>query len=425
MAELIAETFRQLEGTTHKLDGIRLFFEPSKSKRPAARRGGEGYVAPVRVMRDGAASYSPPAMLKVFFSPTVERYKRCLFLSRLELSTLPLRYDCFAAAPTGWLSGELSVPNEGTLSFKGCLSPLVEGETLEALLVDDCTLPTRIALARQLCIAVEVLEGIRFVHADLAPRNVVVMGADTAEPRLRLVDYDGFYHPDVPLVPKGSGGRTWGTPGYRARSFVEGDENSVVNSDRVALAALVMEIVTRQPEDDAHLGETFLEQEAIERGDPGLPADIVSRWPEGFDMLRHAILAPDAALAPSPRQWRVTLDTMLNAASMPAPGPLSARQPGPQRFRVQVSRGKEEYRECALQLPTGSFAQVAPELSWLSYSMTGNNFLIAGMAPPSPRLYIRHGSPDAELGLPYKGSVREQVAPGSVIIFGQITIWLS
>jgi len=425
-AALTVDTLRKLEGTQHRVGAWALSFERSPNNKPAARGGGEGYVAPVRVIPPGLREFGPLHILKFFFAPTVERKQRFAFLRALGLSQLPLRCGVFSAVPVDWISGPVNIAGMGVLPIDGYIAPLAPGQTLEELICGGWNPPleVRVHVARQLCAAIEVLEGGSLTHADLAPRNLLVSDHKSATPTLRLVDYDGFYHPRVPQIPIGRGGRTWGTPGYRARIFHEGEgkADSVVNSDRVALAALVMEIVTRMPEDDDALDETFVRQEAIQAGDPSLPREIAARWPEGAEMLARAVKEANPQSAISPKEWRAALSRLLTSGAVTSSS-TSGPSSGHARFPIRVCRYAREDVHVPLRMPKGSFAQAAPELSWLSYERNDDQFILSGEVPPKGQFHYRPGSPDAEL-VPKRGVLREIVPMGTVLAWADITVYL-
>jgi hypothetical protein len=424
---LAVQTFKDLEDTSHDLGEFRLYFEKSPTRWPIVRGGGEGFAAPVRVQPRGASpdEKGEPHMLKVYLNPVEERRQRAHFLASLGLASLPLRIKLFEAAPTLPVSHTIVVPKSGVaVAVEGYLARFVDGHTLDELVTDGwpADFAPRIAVARQLCLAIEILErGGNLVHGDLSPGNLIVLGANTPNPELRLVDFDGFHHTGVPPVPPGRGGRTWGTPGYCAPAFQKRDRSVVVYSDRVAMAILVMEIVARRDGDP--LDATFLNQDEIYERRPTLPPELVARWPEGWRLVQSAIAALDPRAAPSPRQWRAALAERLQAHHLvplaSTAGPPSTA-PG---LGVLVYEHGKERRELKIQLPRGTFARVSDDLAWLSYEQIGDDLHLTGQPPDQRNLSFRQGGQQADLER-QRGAVSVLATRGSVINWGDFEIYL-
>ena len=424
MARHIPASLQKLEGTSHDLAGLRIRFEQGQNGRPAAWAGGEGFAAPV-YLSDGE-----PHFLKIYRLPTPERQKRASFLAALDLGRLPLRQRVFHAAPTRPVRAEVQVPEEGPLVVEGHLAPSIPGQKFEALMLEgwDPPFEARIALARQLAIAVEVLEGGGIAHGDLSGANVMVVDAQSAHPELRLIDFDGFFRDGVPSVPPSTekGGRAWGTPGYRAPAFKRGSD-ACVTSDRVALAVLLMEIMTLRHDDD--LGrDTFLDQANIDARAPQLPDEIVGRWRAGWDLVCDAIDRSDPSSAPAPARWRAELNKLIcrqGAIDLFDAGPVRSQTPS---FLALVREFGKEDRQVRLREARGSFAQASDALGWLSYEMRGRDGLcITGALPPvdgrASRLFVRHGGRGSK-PIYYEGDVAVDVKFGDVLIWDDCQVYL-
>jgi hypothetical protein len=420
------KTFQDLEDTSHDLGDLQIYFEKSRTRWPIVRGGSEGYAAPVRVRHRASSDRGEPHMLKVYLNPVAERRERAAFLSALGLPSLPLRIKLFEAAPTRPVSHTIIIPkSRESVAVEGYLAPFIAGVTFGELLVDGwkADIAARISVARQLCLAVEVLEeGGKLVHGDLSPGNLLILGAETPSPEIRLVDFDGFHHPDIPPVPTGKGGRSWGTPGYCAPALKKRDHSVFVSSDRVAMAILVMEIVARRDED--LIDDTLLKQAEIYERRPTLPPEIIARWPEGWELVQRAIAADDPTSAPPPRRWRAALSELLHrgpAILLPSTmGPVSS-EPG---FVVLVYEHGKERRQVRLPLPQGTFARVSDELGWLAYQQVGDELALTGEPPARIDLTWRRGSWQADPQR-CRGEVSVRATKGSVIHWGEFSIYLS
>ena len=438
MAISLATTLQKLEGTAHELGGLRVRFEESPNGRPAAWAGGEGYAAPVRLFPLGAPASDPRSggaagekhFLKIFRLPSNERRLRATFLSTLELGRLPLRQRPFEAAPVRTVRAVIRAPEEGDIPIEGHLAPSISGKSLASRLQEgwDPSLEMRVALAMELCGAVEVLEGGGLTHGDLSGENVMITDGGGSAPERRIIDFDGFHHervPPVPYTPKEKGGRAWGTPGYRAPAFKRGPD-VVVNSDRVALAVLVVELVTMRHDDDLQR-DTFLEQREMDARAPSLPDEITARWPAGWALVQRAVGEDHPSRAPAPADLRKALARLLarpgsiDAHELRAPMSLS---PG---FLVLVRQAGQQDRQVKLRTVRGSFALVSSELSWLGYQLGHGSVRIWGSAPVvdgrSSPLFVRHGGPRADAQR-YDGVVDVDAKFGDVLICDDLQVYL-
>ena len=371
MSQLASGQLLKLQRGEEQVDGevIDLMFVKAPGWRVPLQRGGEGFATPVstRVKRlDGGGPWSDRFILKGFKHLTPERRQRTAFLCALRLSDLPRPVTWFEGAPLRTFSHRLRhelLGPEG-VEIDGHLAPFVDGETYGDLIGGTPWAPSidmRVDLARQLCAAVALLESVGLVHGDLAHNNIMVVNHDGAEAELRIIDFDGFYHPDVPALPVNCG-RVWGTDGYRARAFRFGDPMSAPSSDRVALAVLVVELVTRLHDDMPRDGQ-FVHQSAIEAGMAGLDDVVSERWREGVALLSEAIAVEDPREAPAPGVWRQALDAFLQSG---ASAPVSLRMGAASTVLWRVRPHNQESR--LVRLPaSGSLESIGGELGWLFY----------------------------------------------------------
>src|SRR5262249_3883370 len=153
----------------------------------------------------------------------------------------------------------------------------------------------------------------------------------------------------------------WGTPGYRAATFKKGND-VVVTSDRVAMAALVTELLILLPNDLDNLPqqrETLLSQRDIETGTAGIPPEIHDRCPDACALLLEAVPAPSPANAPSPKAWRdllthLTLGKGKHQRHNSEPPRMQDEQASP--FLVLARCTDSEDKRVKLPRPQGTFA---------------------------------------------------------------------
>ena len=389
MNQLSPLVLKGLEGSTHTVASAVLAFEKSGSHLPAAREGGEGYAVPVK---NSAGRF----MLKSYFLPTEQRSQRATFISALELHEI---LPTLEAAPQSVISGELSPPGQESLSIAGYLAPFIEGETFESVLNEshDLALKERVQLARQLCGTIRVLEANHIAHGDLAMSNVMITNFNGGTPSLRLIDFDGFYHPIVPKIPCSTerGGRGFGQDGYRHWSYQVMDDTITIKSDRAAMAALAFELVAFTSADSDQLRRaTLLDQAEIDKGTPRTSDVVIARWPEGWELVKRAFGAPQPEMAPSPAEWHDALTRKYRTLVTPLPPPLA---PLPQSSRASLAlrimeRGQPE-RRVNLRNEGNSFAAVSSRLAWLSYLRTERGIELHGSPGGLPVFMNRAGKP--------------------------------
>jgi hypothetical protein len=395
---LNARLLKTLEGVPLDLDEGRFMFERSATHLPAARAGGEGYAIPVVDVSSGRRH-----VLKTYHLPTPERRTRMTFLSLLPLEDI---FQTFAAAPGVVVEKDFEFTSAGgavnTARIEGYLASLIEGETFAELICSgwDPAPDVRMRLAAQLCNSVRVLEGGGLVHGDLSAANMMIEAHGSGEPRIQLIDYDGFYHASAALIPctDQDGGRGWGSNGYRSASYQAMDEHVVVKSDRVAMALLVLELGVFRTEDIEVLGrDTLVDQVDIDARAPQLPADIVARWPEGWALTQRAIAADPPEAAPSPSEWCAALarwavrsSTTASEDDADAETRAMTRGGGLPPLPLLIREANQPDRRVRITRHTGTFAAVSHRLAWLSYVHGGETVKIQGKPPGD--LFVRiHG----------------------------------
>jgi hypothetical protein len=387
MSPLTPLVLKQLEGSTHLVASTLLAFEKSSNHLPAAREGGEGYAVPV-------LRANKRHMLKSYFLPTHERNWRTTFLSTLRLGEV---LPTLEAAPHSVIDARLPQAPSGEIAITGYLAPLIEGETFESLLNEQYTpeRKARLALARQLCGTIRVLESSYVAHGDLAMSNVMITDIATGKPNLKLIDFDGFFHPVVPKIPcsRERGGRGFGQDGYRHRAYATMDKDVAVTSDRAAMAALAFELVTLQPSDFDELNRTtVLDQLDINAGKPTTSDTIIRRWPEGWKLVQRAFAATRPEFGPSPSEWYELVSTHYSPAVTPPPPPASRNSSRPS-FHLRVVELGQPERRVNLSGTGNSFASVSSRLAWLSYARAGTQVVLQGTPPAGPIFLTRANSP--------------------------------
>lgn len=170
----------------------------------------------------------------------------------------------------------------------------------------------RTRVAGHLCCAVAALEQLSLVHGDLSSRNVMIGAAQDGEIAAILCDFDGFYHPSQPLLPREHNNipcRPMGALGYQyphlLAELANGASDPFVRTDRFALAVLVCELMVWDNTVACELDrEELLSDEIIRKRDLALlPAQVRWKWKDGFDLLQDALNARDIAEFPSPETW--------------------------------------------------------------------------------------------------------------------------
>ena len=217
-------------------------------------------------------------------------------------------------------------------------------------------LDVRARPARQLCVAIDILEQTGgMAHVDLSAANVMILFLDGAVPRLFLIDFDGFRRLRVPPVPISKdlpSGRSWGTPGCHSATFRKGTD-TLVNTDGVA-------VVLRAEDADPLPRDTVLCQREIDA--PQVPDKIAARWPEGWSLVQEARRSGHPARRCGVASWRGS----------------SGDRSSPSNRPLLRLRGKYEDRLVRPWRPRGTFGRIDPELAWLGNSPEGDTLHFIG-----------------------------------------------
>lgn len=301
-----------------------LYMHPRTPDRPWPRPGAEAYIIPGRCQHPKLGTI--PVMLKVFRFDVPERAVRTTFLT----NTLRLGSDAgrramglsdqlhwmFYGFPFAWLGytkingvtlfahltrhigGEKIGSTADFLTYK-------QGERSNPISWDNVPPDQRADLALQLVDMVRTLEAVGLVHGDLSHGNVLIGPGSTGDLVATLCDYDGYYHPKVPKLPriaKGQSIRPLGTPEFQhpdiadrmARDASNNDDGLYVGTDRFALGVLVCEMMVWSSALNTKLtGETLLTQadiaaRSLRRVDQLAP-QARQLFPAGFDLLEKSM----------------------------------------------------------------------------------------------------------------------------------------
>lgn len=370
---LSARSLRALAGQQVMLGGRSLHFlaREDRPHLPAYVEGGEGRVAPVRDVVSG-----DEYMLKIFKASTAERQHRTDFLCRLGLSDL---HPTLEAAPRVRVLQDLQI--EGRRErVDGHITKRVAGATLDAVLEEaPLSMQSRTALAQQLCGVLMAFEACGFVHGDLALTNLMVDRRATSTVGMRVIDFDGFYHPAVPSLPgasaKRGGRRAIGHDGYRHAAFgSEGGAEALVDSDRAALAALLMELLVIQPGDRAKLLDdrsSLVDQSDANRRAVRVPATIRERWPRGATLLESVFnTCRHPKDAPAPADWLQEISAFVGMGSGVTPG-----------IRLRITLPDGAARSLQVSNAVGHFGRLSDALAWLHFERTPHGLRLHGVVP--------------------------------------------
>jgi serine/threonine protein kinase len=166
---------------------------------------------------------------------------------------------------------------------------------------------------------------------------MVDLNSGNGLPTLSLIDFDAYYHPEVPVLPAGKG-QTLGTPGYQAPEFLRASQ--VIRTDRFALAVFIHEFLALG--DDPDLGEPdhrFFEQEDLNRLGARPTARFKKYWgTDIYDLIARALGTDKTADRPAPQEW---CDAFIALGAPPVESGLllTAEKDGKrQRFELKSSR---------------------------------------------------------------------------------------
>lgn len=320
---------RNWQGQWQPLDGEEFYFftgsdtyGPPKAHLPGFWTGSEGLAHPIRD-RSGTKY-----VLKSFTQDCPERDQRMRWLCDKNLGhSIPV--SLLRGAPYKYLGPPIQAQ----------ICPFVEGRTWSSLKDAEVSLnfDQRLWLAFSLAESARILEeGLTLCHSDLSPGNMLIDSLGTnGLPHLALIDFDAYFHKEVPVLPVGLG-QTQGTPGYQAPESVQA--NRIIDSDRFSLAIHIHEFLAFGVDPD--LGEPdhlFFEQEDLNAGKAEPTPRFKKVWGPGIDsLLRRALSAKKAQERPSPAEWCEAFRDLRPGLNLETSLLLTAEHSGQrQRFDLQ------------------------------------------------------------------------------------------
>jgi len=316
------DALSSLRTTLNTLNGpsIELHFPDFASIRKLGfpKRGGEGYVFPVRVR---LGSFTRLFAMKTFSSSSTTRVDRSVFLTQLRsfLEGDPR----FQALPI-WAVDTLEV---GGVLLNGHIAPLVGGigdsgwRELRELFGSgewfELSTKIRRVLLKDLALAVRKMEDCGLIHGDLSLANILV--DVSAEPKeLALCDYDAFVFNGVEPIERPN--RPLGTLGFQSPNLFEqyladreGKADISVDTDRFALAALIATSEMWSKDDAIEAGkrgQNSIVSEAVlhSRSLASIKKEQALRFPSGVALLAKALSAKRSEDMPAPIDWVHALD---------------------------------------------------------------------------------------------------------------------
>jgi hypothetical protein len=317
-------------------------FAPLTRQAPWPKPGLEAYIVPGQCTTPADGRF--PVMVKVFKRDLPHRAERTQFLTEtLQLGTPAGRRSLgieaaddwmYHGIPMAWLgSVEVPVDRGERVRVIGHMTRHIGGDQpgktldVEGLKIrepgqqpsfDSYSEDERRELALHLIRAVERMERLQLAHGDLSQGNVLIGPGPTKKPAATLCDFDGFYHPKAPLLPRRLGAemvRPIGTPGYQHPEVAEEDrrsagigENVLVATDRFALAVLVCEVMVwdsalrRSIGRDTLLSDVEFSTRSLAALDKTAPI-VRRKFPEGIALLEKALSARGMWSAGAPADW--------------------------------------------------------------------------------------------------------------------------
>lgn len=307
---LDAMIIRKLEGTKFYFNDTLMRFLTSASHLPLARRGGEGYLLPA--MDSDGNCY----MFKFLHNATNEMLSKMKQLRAKKLYSLN---KIFVTTEIEVFQSSLVMPGiEHAINITGYRMPFLQGDTLRSLFIDgwNPSLEDRIRLSIELCVGITLLEGMKLIHRDLSPANIIIL---QGKPGLHIIDFDGHFIEEYANNDNLQCKSYVGLPGYTHRVYNTSDVICKSFSDRMALAVIVFEMMVCGHFYLDHLygigRDTLLNQFDIDRGKLVLPDAFRAKWPSGWNLLERAVQVNSPLDAPTPAEW---IECLLNFKSSSA-----------------------------------------------------------------------------------------------------------
>lgn len=389
-----------------------------------ARRGIEGYG--LRALHRHQKQGDVHAFLKVFHKDIPDRHQRSEFLVKLGLAK---HHDwIFQGVPYAWFNRR----KVNGVEIVGHLTKFVGlqyGRPAEDLVVlksdgkwDNYALDDRRAFAAHLASAVCALERVQLVHGDLSGGNIMVGPGPGGRSICCLCDFDGFFHPSQPMLPRKFDGeltRPLGSVGYQYPDLIrrigtdknENDENIFVETDRFALGALICEIMVWSSSLGKKLGREQLLEDTQIRAQrlSDIPDNVKASFSQGFSLLEKALMAGSCEAMPTPEDWLICLGVQ---SVLPTP----FKSPPQVLFYRRKGGGRRLHRQAILnQRPTGSFDVIDPDLGGIAFLRDDQNHVTLAIGSGLPCALRRSGrqqvlTSDAKAALP--------VLPGDLLRVG-------
>jgi len=390
----------------------------------AARRGAEGYG--LRAIHKHKKLGNIDAFLKVFQKDIPERRQRSEFLVKLGLAK---HHEwVFQGVPYAWFN-RLSVQDFEIVGHLTKFIGLQYGDPAEDFVVlkdegkwDKYSENERKAFAIHLASAVCALERLDIVHGDLSGGNIMIGPGPNSRKICCLCDFDGFYNPSQPLLPRqvdGLATRPLGSPGYiypeivaRIAADKHDNDNSIfIETDRFALAVLICEMMVWNTKLAKKLGRGQLVDEANvkTRQLSDIPDNVKSSFSAGFNLLERALRAGSCQDMPAPDEWLncFGVQSVLPAPFKTAPQVIFYRRKGSRReFHRHASLSKD---------PTGSFGVVHPDLRDIIFSRNDTNHVTLAIGSSLPCALRRSGRQET---LPKDSKIALAILPGDLLRIG-------
>jgi hypothetical protein len=388
----------------------------------------------IRRSTRGLQIESMQAFLKIFKSDVPQRAERIRLLIARELAK---KHEAFHGIPFGWL-GKFNIngvelighftrmipgPYNGGPEDFGRLRGSGQGPHRWATFTEG----DRKRFGGELASAVAGLETCGIIHGDISPGNLLIGQSNlTKEHMCILCDYDGYYSPQVPLLPRKNGRtpcRPLGSPGYqypalRAAMLADkaGDANIWVQTDRFALSIAICEMMIWSDSVEAYLEvegrDHLLGDEMITARDAGrLPRNILDSFPDGFEMLDRALKANSPSSMPSPEDW-------LRVLGFDEPPVAFTGRPDVIVFRRQ-GNSRQKMTTVHLTKLTGNFGPAVSQLKALSYRFT--NKLLTFDAPKTMKVSRRRNGRLTDVQTGFRPIIAN---PGDIFYFGLGTLEL-
>lgn len=166
---------------------------------------------------------------------------------------------------------------------------LLEGIELGAMLVDQRPIPTAlaVAIARQLCRALEAAHDSGVIHRDLKPANVFILGSPQ-DPDVRVLDFGLSRVLEVAESSVTQTGMVMGTPAYMSPEQAKG-ERADHRVDIYGVGAVLYACLTgRPPFDEETPHQTVL---AVMSREPVRPCAIVQSIPPELELIVQRAMA--------------------------------------------------------------------------------------------------------------------------------------